>query len=198
MRQTLLLLSLLVQMLFASQTAWTQSNYPIYVSPTLLPPYSLKLSDYSAYGSQRMMVTIVVNDLEVANLPVKLRVKMETAGVTIENPITINTTPIYIDGGSATVLFGEDLVDYFNINNLQFKGYSKEAYSRSGQLPEGFYRFSVEVLHFHTNRVISNTGSVTAWIALGKPPVLRTPNNDVELGQYMGVPLTFSWGQQCG
>ena len=193
MRQTLLILSLLVQMLFAPQPAWTQSNYPIYVSPTLLPPYSLKLSDYSAYGSQRMMVTIVVNDLEVANLPVKLRVKMETAGVTIENPITINTTPIFLDGGSATVLFGEDLVDYFNINNLQFKGYSKEAYRRSGQLPEGFYRFSVEVLHFHTNRVISNTGSVTAWIALGKPPVLRTPSNDVELGQYMSVPLTFSW-----
>jgi hypothetical protein len=193
MRQTLFILALLVQMLFVPQHAWSQSNYPIYVSPTLLPPYSLKLSDYSAYGSQRMMVTIVVNDLEVANLPVKLRVKMETAGVTIENPITINSTPIYIDGGSATILFGEDLTDYFNINNLQFKGYSKEAYRRSGQMPEGFYRFSVEVLHFHTNRVISNTGSVTAWIALGKPPVLRTPTNDVELGQYMGVPLTFSW-----
>src|SRR5690554_2618152 len=139
------------------------------------------------------MVTIVVNDLEVANLPVKLRLKMETAGATIETPATLNTTPIYLDGGSATVLFGEDLYDYFNLNNLKFSGFSKEAYQRSGQMPEGFYRFSIEVLHFHTNRVISNTGTTSAWMALGHPPVLRMPANDAELGQYMGVPITFSW-----
>ncbi|WP_158522853.1 fibronectin type III domain-containing protein [Geofilum rhodophaeum] len=118
---------------------------------------------------------------------------METAGATIETPVTLNTTPIYLDGGSATVLFGEDLYDYFNLNNLQFKGFSKEAYQRSGQMPEGFYRFSIEVLHFHTNRVISNTGTTSAWMALGHPPVLRLPANDAELGQYVGVPITFSW-----
>ncbi|HUH34101.1 MAG TPA: hypothetical protein VLZ28_09105, partial [Daejeonella sp.] len=163
------------------------------MSPSLIPPYSLKLSDYGAFGSQRLMVTIVVNDLDVANLPVKLRIRMETAGVTIENPPTINTTPIFLDGGSATILFGEELADYFSISNLQFKGYSKEAYRVSGQLPEGFYRFTVEVLHFHTNRVRSNAGTTTAWIALGKPPVLRMPANDVELGEYAGMPITFSW-----
>lgn len=193
MRQTLLIFVFLVQMVIASFSALAQSNYPIFVSPSLLPPYSLQLSDYSAHGSQRLMVTIVVNDLEVANLPVKLRLTMETAGATIETPVTLNTTPIYLDGGSATVLFGEDLYDYFNLNNLQFKGFSKEAYQRSGQMPEGFYRFSIEVLHFHTNRVISNTGTTSAWMALGHPPVLRLPANDAELGQYVGVPITFSW-----
>ena len=56
------------------------------------------------------MVTIFVNDLEVSALPVKLHVKMETAGVTIGNPVTINTTPIFLDGGSALVLLGQDLI----------------------------------------------------------------------------------------
>lgn len=91
------------------------------------------------------------------------------------------------------MLFGEDLSDYFNIDYLTFKGYSKQTYQRTGQLPEGFYKFTVEVLHHATRRVISNAGSTTAWIALGKPPVLRAPDDGARLGQYAGMPLTFSW-----
>ncbi len=170
-----------------------QTTYPIYVTPTLTPPYSLNLSDYSKFGSQQLIVSILVNDLEISNLPVKLRIKMETMGVTIETPITINTTPLYLDGGTVSTLFGKDLEDYFNINNLIFKGYSKETYKRTGQLPEGFYRFTVEVLHYNTNRLISNIGSTSAWIALGKPPMLKKPLTDAQMGQFNGMPLTFSW-----
>jgi hypothetical protein len=191
MRQLLLTILILFQVLLSP--AGAQRNYPIYVSPTLTPPYTLRLSDYSNFGSQRLMVAITVNDLNISNLPVKLRIKMETAGITIENPVTLATTPIYLNGGSTSILFADDLTDYFNINNLIFKGYSKEAYSRTGQLPEGFYRFTIEVLHYHTNRVISNQGTTAAWIAVGKPPVLRAPDDGARMGQYAGMPLTFSW-----
>ncbi|OFX18755.1 MAG: hypothetical protein A2041_12665 [Bacteroidetes bacterium GWA2_31_9b] len=190
MRKTLLLY-IIFQVLISLVNA--QSNYPLYVTPTLTPPYSLNLSDYSKFGSQKLMITIHANDLNISNLPVKLKIKMETMGVTVENPPTIVTTPIYINGGETTILFGTDLQNYFNINNLIFKGYSKETYNRTGQLPEGFYKFTVEVLHFNTNRIISNSGSATAWIALGKPPILKLPENNAQLGKFKGMPLTFSW-----
>ncbi len=180
-------------LLLSSLTVFSQSNYPIYVTPTLTPPYSLRLSDYSTVGSQNLMVQINVNDLNITDLPVKLRIKMETAGVSIETPPTITTTPIYLNGGVTSILFGEDLRDYFHINNLVFKGYSKEAYKRSGQLPGGFYKFTVEVLHYNTNRLISNSGTTSVWITLGKPPVLKSPANDEQLGQFQGMPLTFAW-----
>ncbi|RPH29501.1 MAG: hypothetical protein EHM93_17245, partial [Bacteroidales bacterium] len=170
-----------------------QSSYPIYVAPNLTPPYSLRLSDYSKFGSQQLVVNITVNDLGVSNLPVKLHIKLETVGVTIENTPNLSTTPIYLDGGAASILFGDDLKDYFDINNLVFKGYSKEAYRRTGQLPEGFYRISVEVRHFQTNRLISNQGTASAWIAIGKPPLLKLPENSKELGEFKGMPLVFSW-----
>ena len=191
MRNTIVTILLLLQFLLSPLSA--QRNYPVYVTPTLLPPYSLKLSDYSCFGAQKLMLTITVNDLSITNLPVLLRLKMETAGVTIETPVTLATTPIYLNGGETSVLLGEDLSDYFNIDNLTFKGYSKQTYQRTGQLPEGFYKFTVEVLHHATRRVISNAGSTTAWIALGKPPVLRAPDDGARLGQYAGMPLTFSW-----
>ncbi len=184
---------LLSFLLLVCSSVSAQSNYPIYVTPTLTPPYSLKLSDYGAVGSQHLMVQINVNDLNIVDLPVKLHIKLETAGVTIETPPTITTTPIYLNGGVTSILFGEDLADYFHINNLIFKGYSKDAYKRSGQLPGGFYKFTVEVLHYNTNRLISNSGTTSAWIVLGKPPVLQLPEQGAEMGQYPGMPLSFSW-----
>jgi hypothetical protein len=190
MRKVLSIIYLIVLIVNGS---YAQSSYPIYVSPALTPPYSLKLSDYSKFGSQQLVVNIAVNDLNVSNLPVKLHIKMETVGITIESLPTLNTTPIYLDGGAATILFGDDLADYFDINNLTFKGYSKEAYRRTGQLPEGFYKFTVEVLHFQTNRLISNSGTATAWISVGKPPVLKLPENGKELGEFKGMPIVFSW-----
>ncbi|HOG73267.1 MAG TPA: hypothetical protein PK839_10815, partial [Tenuifilaceae bacterium] len=190
MRKLLVLVFLLFALI---NSGLAQTGYPIFVTPTLTPPYSLKLSEYSKFGSQRMVVNIAVNDLNISNLPVKLHIKLETVGVTIETPVTINTTPIYLDGGAVTILFGDDLTDYFNINNLIFKGYSKEAYRATGQLPEGFYRVTVEVLHYQTNRLISNSGSVSAWMAMGKPPVLKLPGNNQVMGEFPGMPLTFSW-----
>jgi hypothetical protein len=190
MRKPLFLLYLF---LLTVSGAFAQGSYPIFVSPTLTPPYSLKLSDYCKFGSQQLIVNITVNDLNVSNLPVKLHIKLETVGVTIETPPTINTTPIYLDGGATTILFGDDLKDYFDIDNLIFKGYSKEAYKRTGQLPEGFYKITIDILHFQTNRLISNQGSVTAWISLGKPPTLKLPENGKEIGEFKGMPLTFSW-----
>ncbi len=191
MRKFLAILIIFFQVVISG--IYGQSTYPVQATPTLTPPYSLNLSDYSKFGSQQLMVNITVKDLNISNMPVKLRIKLETMGVTIENPPTINTTPIYIDGGSTTILFGKDLADNFNVKNLIFKGYSKEAYARTGQLPEGFYRFTVEVLHFNNNRPVSNQGTATAWITLGKPPVLKLPLNNTQLGQFKGMPITFSW-----
>ncbi|MDR3351293.1 MAG: hypothetical protein LBN98_06625, partial [Prevotellaceae bacterium] len=51
-------------------------RYPIQVTATLTPPYSLRLSDYGRMGSQQLTVTIMVHDVTIDNLPVKLHIKM--------------------------------------------------------------------------------------------------------------------------
>ncbi len=191
MRKAITIILLLLQVSIAN--LFSQSTYPVTVTPVLTPPYSLSLSDYCSLGSQQLMINITVNDLNISNMPVKLRITFETVGVTIQNPVTFNTTPIYLDGGSTTILFGKDLADNFNIDNLEFKGYSKEAYNRTGQLPEGYYKITVELLHYQNNRTVSNQGTTTAWISIGKPPELKLPADDTQVGQYDGMPITFTW-----
>ncbi len=58
-----------------SISATAQNNYPIAVTPVLTPPYTLNLSDYSALGSQKLMVYLYANDLNISRLPVKLHLK---------------------------------------------------------------------------------------------------------------------------
>jgi len=188
------ILLLILFLLLGATNLHAQQTYPIYVNPMLTPPYSLVLSDYAQPGSQRLVVTVMVKDVTVTNLPVRLHLKMENMnGATIESIPTAAVTPIFLGGGETLVLFGDDMREYFDIRNLQFKGYSKDEYRRTGQLPEGFWRFTVEVRHLTTGRLISNRGTTTAWMALGKPPILKIPDNNAELGQIMGMPLTFSW-----
>ncbi|GHT24742.1 hypothetical protein AGMMS4957_18280 [Bacteroidia bacterium] len=179
----------------SSLTGWGQgASYPVQVMTQLTPPYSLILSDYAKPASQKLFVTIMVRDLNIVNLPVRLHIKMETlSGMTVETVPNIITPAIYLTGGLVTMLYGSDLTDYFNINNLQFKGYSKEDYRRTGQLPEGHYRITVEVRHWATGRIISSQGTAYTWMALGKPPVLKVPEDKAEMGKIPGMPLTFSW-----
>ncbi|GHV64321.1 hypothetical protein FACS1894199_02290 [Bacteroidia bacterium] len=186
-----LLLTLLIAC--ASLTANGQGN-SVTVAVSLTPPYSLVLSDYAKPASQQLVTTIMVNDMRIVNMPVRLHIKMETAtGVTIETAPNILVNALYLSGGMTHLLFGRDLAPYFDINNLTFKGYSKEDYRRTGQLPEGFYRFSVELRHFITGRPVGNPGKAMAWIAIGKPPTLKSPEDKAELGQIQGAALTFSW-----
>ncbi|GHT49436.1 hypothetical protein AGMMS49982_02940 [Bacteroidia bacterium] len=167
----------------------------IQVDVRLSPPYSLSLSDYAASGGlPPLWITIMPTAVNINNLAVRLYIKMETnTGVTIETNLGSINRVLYLNYGVPEHLFGSDLAEYFNINKLNFKGYTKEAYQRTGQLPEGRYRFTVEVRDFNTGRTVSNQGTASAWIALGKPPELRTPVENAEMGQILGMPLTFSW-----
>ena len=139
------------------------------------------------------MVNLLVNDVTISELPVKLHIKLESAGITIESIPTQVVRPMFLGGGEARVLTGDDFAEYLRLDNLNFKGFSKAAYQKSGHLPGGLWKVSVSVRHFYTNSVISNVGAATAWITSYKPPVLTAPkNNDIEPSN-AALPLTFSW-----
>gem|GEM_PF-1127818 len=178
--------------LLLSITAFAQ-RAPITVTTILTPPYTTSLSTMAESGSTRLMVNLLVNDVTITEIPVKLHIKMESAGITIESIPTQAVRPMFLGGGEARVLTGDDFAEYLRLDNLNFKGFSKEAYIKNGQLPAGLWKFSVSVRHFYTNKTISNIGTVTAWITSYKPPVLTTPKEGEIAPSNAALPLTFSW-----
>ncbi|MDR2804476.1 MAG: hypothetical protein LBB85_02375, partial [Dysgonamonadaceae bacterium] len=107
MKKRSLILFLTLAAAFATKNVDAQTAYPVYVQPQLMPPYALTLADYAQPGSQRLLVSIQVRDVNIINLPVRLHLKIENmTGTVVESLPNLTVTPLYLTGGEVRILFG--------------------------------------------------------------------------------------------
>ena len=187
-----LTITLILLFCFTSFTeALAQRNYPVRATVQYAPPYSLFLGDLA---TPKVVVTLTGQDLLDANCPYKLSISLECQNVKVATKPTFNPAPLYISGGQTIVLTGADLAQYFDIHNLDFHGITAAKYLQDGQLPEGFYRMNVKVIHYRENRQISNTAFAMFNARMGKPPVLTLPKDKSLIPpSQQATPITFSW-----
>jgi hypothetical protein len=168
--------------------------FPVQANVNLTPPYSPYLSDYTAPGSQRLIIQLMPNDITTSDHPIKLRITIEGVGITIRTKQNFVPQPLTLyGGGSPTTLYGEDILEYFNPNNLEFAGYSKAEFIKTAKIPEGIYRFSVEVFSYNRNVQLSNKGTTMAWIILNDPPLLNLPRKDTKIKILDPTSIPFTW-----
>ncbi|HEX8041101.1 MAG TPA: fibronectin type III domain-containing protein, partial [Chryseosolibacter sp.] len=188
MKKTLFLFLLLFE------TATRAQVFPVQVNTQLVPPYSPYLSDYTAGGAQNLMVQIRTNDITLANYPCRLRITIEGTGITLKTKPHFIPQPLTLQGGGVPEIFyGEDLAEYFSPEALDFSGFSRSEFEKSARLPEGVYRFSVEVLDYHRGTVVSNKGSAVAWIVLNDPPLLNLPADHAKVQITDPTNILFTW-----
>ncbi|HEY9007325.1 MAG TPA: fibronectin type III domain-containing protein [Ohtaekwangia sp.] len=169
-------------------------SYPVQANVALAPPYSPFLADYTAVGSQRFTSTLYLHDSRISNYQVKLRLTIEGVGITIRTKANyIPLRPITLYGGESVTLFGEDVEEYFDPNNLDFAGITKNQYEKGAKLPEGVYRFTLEVLDYHRGSLVSNKGTAVAWVILNDPPILNSPKNSGKLTIIDPQNAVFNW-----
>lgn len=168
--------------------------FPIQVNTQLLPPYTPYLSDYTTPGAQKMMAQFRINDPTIAEYRCKLRVTIEGVGITLRTKPNFITQPIVLEGGGIPQLFyGDDLAEYFDPNNMDFSGLSRSEFNKTSRLPEGVYRFSIEVLDYNRGTVVSNKSTTIAWIILNDPPMLNLPRNNTKLRIPDPTYIPFTW-----
>ncbi|HEY9006694.1 MAG TPA: hypothetical protein VIM75_11200, partial [Ohtaekwangia sp.] len=169
-------------------------SYPVQANVALTPPYSPFLADYTTVGSQRFSSTLYLHDSRISNYQVKLRLTIEGVGITIRTKANyVPLRPITLYGGESVTLFGEDVEEYFDPNNLDFAGITKNQYEKGAKLPEGVYRFTLEVLDYHRGSLVSNKGTAVAWVILNDPPILNSPKNNGKLTIIDPQNAVFNW-----
>ncbi|WP_159453606.1 HNH endonuclease [Ohtaekwangia koreensis] len=169
-------------------------SYPVQVTVSLKPPYSAFLTDYSEPGSQKFTASFLLRDLNVTDYKGKLRLTIEGVGITIRTKANyVPLSPITLYGGESLTLFGEDLEEYFNPNNLDFAGISRSQYEKGAKLPEGVYRFTLEMLDYNRSTLVSNKGTAVAWVILNDPPLLNLPRNDTKAKIIDPTNIAFTW-----
>jgi hypothetical protein len=197
MRKTLKLvkeISIIVLLIAACTIKLQAQTYPVQVNAQITPPFSPYLTDYTEVGAQRFMVNFLLKDPTLPEYRCKLRLTIEGVGITIRTKPGFVPQPLVLPGGGIPLqLYGEDLQEYFNPNNLDFAGITRSQYAKGAKLPDGVYRFTIEVLDYNRGSVVSNKGTTVAWIILNDPPLLNMPRTDTKIKILDPTNIPFTW-----
>ncbi len=172
--------------------------FPVNATPQVVPPYSLKLSEYSTANTDKIFLNLLLTDITESNRQVRLKLYVENnAGLSVQsNDVVIGAAPIFVDGGVPLRLSNIDLQPYFLLQNLV--GINPLQYSRP--LPEGFYGFCFEVYDALSGRQISRKSCARVYLALANPPFLVAPerNEMVPIKNPQNIFFTWSPGTPGG
>ncbi len=180
---------LLVMFLFSC--ALQAQVFPVNVTPQIVPPYSLKLSEYNTASSDKLILNLLLTDITESNRQVRLKFFVENnAGLSIQsNDVVIGANPIFLDGGIPLRLTNLDLQPYFALQNL--RGINPQQYSVP--LPEGLYRFCFEVFDAQSGQQISRKSCATVYLVLNDPPFLNLPNRGEQVLMRDPQNIIFQW-----
>lgn len=174
---------------FISTLVYSQT-YPVQVTPQLIPPYSLKLSDYATTTSEKLYTNILLTDVNEVGRRIRLKMYIEGQGLSITTQdIIAGETPIYVDGGINLRLSNLDLQAYFQLNNLV--GITPGQYNVP--LPNGGYDFCFEVYDYFTNRKLSAKSCTTVYLLQNDPPILNLPFKDNIVNATNPQNILFTW-----
>ncbi|WP_151198053.1 hypothetical protein [Cellulophaga baltica] len=164
--------------------------FPVQVAPQLVPPYSLKLSDYSTTTSEKLLVNLLLTDVNESDLQVRLRFSISGNSVRIQSRNYVqNAAPIQITGGVPLRLSNLDLRPYFDFQNLE--GITLNEYNKP--LPSGLYQFCFEVFDWATGRPLSVKKCYPVYLFLNDPPFLNLPQRGAQVPAKELQNIIFQW-----
>ncbi|MFA0963213.1 fibronectin type III domain-containing protein [Roseivirga sp. BDSF3-8] len=165
----------------------------VQASLQIFPPHSVYLSHYSQPGS--LQVQILLRDMTEPSYPVHLRWTIEGPGIRLSTRQGYQGNVITLQGGMPRLLSAPELAGGLSPDALDFSGYDRGQFAQSGgQLPEGFYRFTVQAYDFRRPDVpLSAPATATAWLVLADPPLLNLPACHSQVTWPPGQPLLFQW-----
>ena len=169
--------------------------YPVQVTPQLVPPYSVYLSDYATSGNEKLRVIVLQKDLAQPAYQLRLTMSVEWNGkVIMRTARSPNPAPINIDPGIPTIISGADLAPYLDSRNIDFVGYNREQYERTRALPEGSYRIFFTAYDYRRQDVqVSNEGSSFYYLSKNEPPLINFPACGTRIQFKDPQQIIFSW-----
>ncbi len=165
--------------------------YPVSVTTQMIPPYSLSLSEYNTAMSDKLIVNLLLTDINEGSRQVRLKLLVENnAGLQIQNnDFVVGATPIFLEGGVPLRLTNADLQTHFSMYNL--RGIAPHLYSQP--LPDGLYRFCFEVYDAFSGQKISRKNCATVYLVLNDPPFLNLPNRGEMIAEREPQNIIFQW-----
>ena len=170
-------------------------SYPVQAGLFLQPPYSVYLSDYTAAGSNRLSLNLLLTDISRDDLQVRLRFSLEGMGTGFQLRTKSHylPAPLTLQANVPLRLSADELAGYLAPENLQVLSGDSRAFLSTGKLPEDVYRICVEVFEYNRSEKVSNAGCAMAWVTLNNPPLLNFPAQAEKIRATEPQSLQFNW-----
>ncbi len=188
MKKRLLLLFILgLQAMFSFA-----QNYPVRVTPQVIPPYPASFSGYADTQviNSPVRVQLTLNDVTSPARTIRLKVSVIGNGIqATSTPLVVGAPNLVLDAGVPLQLSITELAPYFRLENLQ--GISSAQYNST--LPDGTYRFCFEVFDVFTGNRLSGTSCATVFLINNDPPFLNKPDNESRITEQNPTNIVFQW-----
>ena len=173
---------LLLALSVATKELKAQAVYPISVTTQSVPPFDGTLSQFAAPGKNKLMVSLILRDVNEISYQARLKLKLSGPGIEIITKESIFPPPITLHYGQPVQLSGALLDFYFNPDHLDFSGITRNEFLQQGGLPDGFYTLCFEVWDY--DRSSEKAGSLPNCtnipIIVNDPPVILSPLESVQ------------------
>ncbi len=179
---------------------------------TVMPPYSIKLSDYIASpGKIYSVITVTSPVFDRLEFPVYIHGEI----MSMDESVIIRTrsdykpaSPILIkgtQGPTGAIVFlpytltYSDILQIFDEHNLEYIGITRDQVIQQG-LPENSYRICFSVFDFDSSRPLTNVPACSnlfnvTWV---EAPIIITPSNQVSLTEPETKNVVFIWTRPPG
>ena len=185
---------LLIFVFLFSGVAKSQIISPVQANLSIMPMYSPYLNDYYEAGSNKLSAILILKDLSEPSWDVKLKLTIAgDNGILLETKPTFNAlNQITLTPGVPLQISGSEWVEYLDYNALNISGIDRNTFIKNGQLPEGFYSFSLEVLDKKSGKLLSNKATVNVLIRLGGIPQIIKPTEKF-IAPQSAQNIMFQW-----
>lgn len=173
---------------------YTQITRPVSVTTQLTPPHSIFLSDYTSPGSNKLVASVLLNDLNEPTWDIRLKIVIESNEIRISTKHGFRPSfPITIFPGTLERISGEALEPYLNYNNIDISGLSLANLQQNGQLPQGFYTFCIEVYDYNSDRLLSDKSCTGVLLQQNGIPLIQSPVSGTVISAVNPLNIPFQW-----
>lgn len=169
------------------------AQYPVNLQASLNGMATPYLSDYAS--NNKLNITATLNDPTTLSLPIEIRFVIIGSGKRIENPMTFHPSmPITLTQFVALPVWGYQIQENMDANNLQFSGLDKNTYLQKKCLPEDVYSIQLQAFKWGTNIAVSQVAEIPGlWITESDPPQLNMPVDKSGVQAFLPQNILFSW-----
>jgi hypothetical protein len=163
--------------------------YPAEAFFNLSPPFPVYLSDYANPMGNNVALRLVFRDFNLGTRQVRLKLCVQGQNFQTCSLPGVLLPEYTITAGVPLLLQQADLYQYFLPQNLDL---NPVAYAQA--MPEGIYRFTVQVIDAQSGRSISSElQSVPYWFTVNDPPIINLPQNNSKVMVQYPQNLVFQW-----